>query len=265
MLDGLRLALSTLTVLPVRVGRTDRRTAGRAMELAPVAGAVVALVAAGVLLAARLSVNGAFLPAVFAIATVALLTRGLHLDGLADLADGLGSHRDPEGTRQVMKDPAVGSFGVLWLVFVPLVQVAALSACVLLGSGTASLVLAIATGRVAITAACRSTPAATTTGMGAMVARTVRPGVTGAWLVGLAAAFAAYALVDPDTLGAEWFRVGRTLLAPALALLVAFAVRRHAVRRVGGLTGDVLGAVCELATTVCLIVLAIPGPHHGPP
>ena len=166
MPDGLRLALTTLTVLPLRGARTDRTTAGRAMELAPLVGLVVALPAAGVLLTGRLLFDTPFIAAILAIATLALVTRGLHLDGLADLADGLGSHRDPEGTRQVMKDPAVGAFGVLWLVFVPLLQVAALTSCVLPGSGTASLLLAVITGRLAITAACRSTPAATSARLG---------------------------------------------------------------------------------------------------
>jgi adenosylcobinamide-GDP ribazoletransferase len=265
VLDGIRLALSTLTVLPVRAGRTDRTAAGRAMELAPLVGLVVALPAAGVLLTGRLLFDTGLLAAILAIATLALVTRGLHLDGLADLADGLGSHRDPEGTRHVMKDPAVGAFGVLWLFFVPLLQLAALSSCVLLGSGSASLLLAVMTGRLAITAACCSTPAATPSGLGAMVAGTVRRAVPWLWLLGLTAAFASYALVDPDTRGTESFRVARTIAAPCLALLVAYAVRRHAVRRVGGLTGDVLGALCELATTVCLVVLAVPGPHEGTP
>lgn len=264
MLDGLRLSLSTLTVLPVRVRSTDRTTAGRAMELAPLTGLLIALPTAGVLLAGRLAFDAPLLAAILAIATLALVTRGLHLDGLADLADGLGSHRDPEGTRQVMKDPAVGAFGVLWLCFVPLVQIAALTSCVLLGSGSASLLLAVITGRLAVTAACCSTPAATPTGLGAMVAETVRRAVPWLWLLGLTAAFASYALVDQDSHGEESFRVVRTIAAPCLALLVAYAVRRHAVRRVGGLTGDVLGALCELATTACLLVLAVPGPNDGP-
>ncbi|MCU1587821.1 MAG: cobalamin-5-phosphate synthase CobS [Frankiales bacterium] len=265
MLDGLRFALSTLTVLPVRAPRTDRATVGRAMELAPVAGLVVGLVAAAVLLAARLVFDTDYLASILAIATLALMTRGLHLDGLADLADGLGSHRDPAGTRQVMKDPAVGAFGVLWLLFVPFLQISALTSCTLLGSGTASLLLAVVTGRVAITAACRSAPPAAATGMGALVAGTVRRGVPWVWFVGSALAFAGYAFVDQDTRGSLGFRVARTVVAPCLALLVAAAVRRHAVRRVGGVTGDVLGALCELATTVCLVVLSVPGPHQGPP
>ena len=256
MPDALRFALSTLSVLPVR---TDRRSAGRAMELAPLVGLVLGLLAAAVLYGSRLALSSPYVPSVLAIGALALLTRGMHLDGLADLADGLGSYRDPEGARAVMKDPAVGAFGVAWLVFLPLVQLAALLTCVDQGRGTASLLLAVVSGRLVMTAACRSTPPATTEGLGAMVAGTVRRGVTSAWFLVLAGAFAAYALVDSDTVGGDAARVGRTVLAPLAALLVARLVRQHAVRRLGGLTGDVLGALCELATATCLVVLAFPG------
>lgn len=259
MLEGLKLSLSTLTVLPVTAATPDRRSAGRAMELAPLVGLGLGLVAAVVLYGSRLTLDSPYLPPVLAVGVLALLTRGLHLDGLADLADGLGSYREPEAARAVMKDPGVGAFGVAWLVFIPLVQVFALFTCVNQGRGTASLVLAVTTGRLALTAACRSTPAATQGGLGALVAGTVRRGVSGAWFLMLVGSFAAYSLVDADTTGGDVARVGRTLLAPVAGLLVARLVRRHACNRLGGLTGDVLGALCELATTACLVVLAFRG------
>ena len=261
MPDGLRLALTTLTVAPVRGPTTlDRRTAGRAMELAPAVGLALGLAAGAVLFALRVlspeRSSGPLLPCALAVATLAVLTRGLHLDGLADLTDGLASYRDPAGARAVMKSPEVGALGVVAVVLVVLVQVTALASCVQAGRGTASLLLAVATGRLAVTCACRGTPAAAPTGLGALVAGTVRRGVPGAWATGLAIGFAAYATVDPDAAGGPWERVLRTLLAVTVALLLARALRAHAVRRTGGLTGDLLGALSELATTACLVVLA---------
>lgn len=263
MADGWWLAVGTLSVLPARQSVVDRRTAGRAMELAPLVGLVLGLLAACVLLSSRLVFGSPLLASVLAVGALALLTRGLHLDGLADLMDGLGSRRDPEGTRAVMKEPAVGAFGVLWLVLLPLVQVAALEGSVNQGRGTASLVLAVFTGRLAITAACRSTAAATAEGLGALVATSVRRGVTSAWLLALPL-FALYAVHDKDALGSDAVRVVRTLAAPLAALVVARLLRGHAVRRVGGLTGDVLGALSEVATTVCLVVLCLTGSHALP-
>jgi adenosylcobinamide-GDP ribazoletransferase len=258
--DGLRLALTTLTVAPVRAPRLlDRRTAGQAMELAPLVGGLLALVAGSVLYGFRLLEDARspdLLAPVVAVTVLTVLTRGLHLDGLADLVDGLGSYRDPAGARAVMKAPDVGPLGVAAVVLVLLLQVAALLSCVQHGRGTASLVLAVMAGRLAITGACRGIPAATPDGLGALVAATVRRGVVPLWGLAIATAAAAYAIVDPDAAGSRVDRVAHTVLALALALGAALLLRRHAVRRVGGITGDVLGALSEVATTVCLLVLA---------
>jgi adenosylcobinamide-GDP ribazoletransferase len=264
--DGLRLALTTFTVARVRGPRQlDRRTAGRAMELAPLVGLGIGLVAALVLYAARRVQHApgpVLLGCVLAIATLALLTRGLHLDGLVDLTDGLASYKDPEGTRAVMRAPDAGPLGVAALVLVLLVQVAALEACVAEGRATASLVLAVVAGRLAVVGACAGTPAATPEGLGALVAGTVRRGVTTAWLLALGVGFGSYALVDADTFGSDGVRVVRTLAALGLAVGAARLLRLHAVRRVGGLTGDVLGALSEVATTVCLVVLTADGAFY---
>ncbi len=262
--DGLRLALTTLTVVPVRgPARLDRGAAGRAMTLAPLVGLGVGLVAAAVLFAFRLldgDQGPPLLACVLAVATLAAVTRGLHLDGLSDLADGLGSYQDPEGARAVMKRPDVGALGLVTVVLVLAVQVAAVLGCVVHGRGTAGLVLSVVTGRVAVVAGCRNTPAAGAEGLGALVAATVRRGVPAAWALAVAGLGAAYELVDRDAGSSAMADALRPVLAVALSLLAARVLRSHAVRRVGGLTGDVLGAVLEVATTVSLVVMGLQVP-----
>lgn len=258
MPDGLRMSLTTLTALPFRgPSQVTRREAGRAMEVAPLVGVGLGLAAGLVLFVFRgLQPSEGLLAPVLAIATLALLTRGLHLDGLADLADGLGSRRDPAGARVVMKAPDIGPFGVVSLVLVLLVQVTALHASVLDSRGTAHLVLSVAVGRLAMTAACHRSPAATTDGLGALVAGTVRRGWTTLWAVLLTSAAAGYAFVDPHAKGEPGEAAIRAVVAVSLAMLVARALRRHAERRVGGVTGDVLGAICEVATAISLVALS---------
>lgn len=245
MPDGLRLALTTLTVLRVRGPRTlDRATAGRAMALAPLVGLGLGLLAAGLLLGLREVVRGDLLPAVAAVALLAALTRGLHLDGLADTADGLASYLPPERARAVMKAPDVGALGMVTVVLALALQAAALAAAG--PSGPAAVVVAVTTGRLAVTAACTpATPAAAPDGLGALVAGTVRREVPLGWAV----VVAALALV------AGW----QGPVAVLAGLGVAALLRRHALRRLGGVTGDVLGALLETATTTALLVLALRG------
>jgi adenosylcobinamide-GDP ribazoletransferase len=225
--------------------RLDARTAGAAMSLAPLVGLLLGLVAAAVLEGAA-QVSGPLLAAVLAVAVLALLTRGLHLDGLADTADGLASYRTPERSLAVMRSPETGPLGIAVLVLVLLVQVAALQACLAAGRGGTSLVLAVVVGRLAVTAACTpATPAASPTGLGSVVAGTVRMPVALVLALLVAAA------------GATVLPTVQSVVAVALALAAALLLLRHAVRRLGGVTGDVLGALVEVTTTVVLVALAL--------
>ena len=258
MPDALRLALTTLTVARLRApAKLDRRTAGWAMVLAPVVGLALALTAAGAVYLLRVAGAPNLLAAALDIGLLALLTRGLHLDGLVDVVDGLASYRDPEGTRAVMKRADAGPLGVAALVLVLLVQVAALTSAIGQHRGTLSLCVAVMTGRLAMTAACVRIPAAVPQGLGALVARTVRAGVPTAWCALLVVGGPVALAADPDATRPPAVRAVLAVTAVLLGLLVARLVRAHVVRRVGGLTGDVLGALNEVATTVALLVLAL--------
>lgn len=258
MPESLRLALSLFSVAPVPAGRFDRRTAGRAMVLAPITGAGLSLLAAGVMLVARLLYEGQLglpLTAALTIGTLALLTRGLHLDGLVDTADALASYAGRDRALQIMKEPGAGALGVATLVLNLLLQTGALMICVHAHRGTQSLLLAVLTGRLAAVLACTpGTPAARPDGLGALVAGSVRPAIALALTVGVALEAAIYGRLDGDA--GSWGGALRGVLALAAGLAVADLLRRHAVRRFGGITGDVLGALVEVATTVVLLVMA---------
>ncbi|WP_037657972.1 adenosylcobinamide-GDP ribazoletransferase, partial [Streptomyces aurantiacus] len=171
--DGLRFAFGTLTVVPARVRRWDREAARAGMLCAPLAGLAVGLAAAAAGSALLALGASPLLAAVAAVALPAAGTRGLHLDGLADIADGLGSGKDAEGALRVMKQSDIGPFGVITLVLVLFAQVAALAELYdesRTGGATAT-VLAAATARLALTLAARTgVPAARPEGLGAAVA-----------------------------------------------------------------------------------------------
>lgn len=196
------------------------------------------------------------LPAVVGIAVLALLTRGMHLDGLADTADGLASYQSAQRSLEVMAKPDLGPLGAVTVLFVVVGQVAALAECIRWHHGSVSLVVAVLTGRLAMTLSCTPrTPAARPGGMGALVAGTVSRPVA-LLLAGLAVlAAAGLGLADFHSRSHP-----REAVFGAAAVIigcgVAHLLRAHAVRRLGGITGDVLGALNEVATLVALLVLA---------
>ncbi|MEU9188697.1 adenosylcobinamide-GDP ribazoletransferase [Streptomyces sp. NPDC048484] len=252
--DGLRFAFGTLTALPVTVRRWDREAARTGMLCAPVAGLAVGVLAAvtGLLLLALGA--GPLLAAVATAAVPAVLTRGLHLDGLADTADGLGSGKPAEDALRVMKQSDIGPFGVITLLFVLLAQVAALSQAY--GSswtrGALAAVVSATAARLALTLAARvDVPPARPEGLGAAVAGTVpvRAALLTAAAVTVPAAGAGALLGTYGVLG--------SVLAVLLACAAAELLLRHCTRRFGGVTGDVFGALEETAATTALVVFCL--------
>jgi adenosylcobinamide-GDP ribazoletransferase len=255
---GLRLALTTFTVLPLPVGRVDRRVAGSAMTWAPFVGtALGGLLALLVLLGRHAFPRGAgdLLTAALVVAAAALLTRGMHLDGLADTIDGLGCYGGPERSLAVMKAPDVGPFGVAAVVLVVLVEVSALLVCLSYGRAAVALLVAFTAGRLAVTWSCTPrTPAARPDGLGALVAGTTSARTTALLtLVVTALAAAGGAWCD----GRHGEGAARAAIAVVAPLALAHALRAHAVHRFGGVTGDVLGALVEVTTAVSLLVMAV--------
>ncbi len=234
-----RLVLSWLTVIPAGQHRVDRGVAGRAIALAPLVGLGLGLLAATTAsLLARTAMPG-FLAGLLTVALLGLATRGMHLDGLADTADGLGCYGPPDRALAVMRDGGVGPFGVVSLVIVLAAQAAAFGA--LAGHRWWAIVLAVVAGRVAFTACClRGIPAARPDGLGALVASTQHASVPVAWLLGLLVAS-----VFTDR-GHVW--LGPVAIVVAALVVAGFVA--HVRRRLGGVTGDVLGATCEVATTI---------------
>jgi len=273
--NGLALSLTLLTVFPVRgtapprsahaLGRPeppDPATVAAAMAWAPAVGVLLGIIAAAVLLVVDHPLGaGSLTAAALAVASLAFLSRGLHLDGLADLADGLGSGKPGPVALDIMRRSDIGPLGTVTLILTVLIQVAALSHAEAAGHGRgpAALIAAVVTGRLALTWACRrGVPAARPDGLGALVAGTVRPAIPVVITLATVAAAIAAAVISATVIGAP---LGWTLpLAVVAGLAGAFVVQRHAVRRLGGITGDVLGALAEVAVTVTLVVAAM-GPR----
>jgi adenosylcobinamide-GDP ribazoletransferase len=246
-LTGPLESAALLTVLRVPAGAATS-TRG-VLPWAPLVGLVLGALATGVgVLGARLV--SPFAGAVLTVAVLAVLTRGLHLDGLADTADGLGPLRGRDRALEVMHQSDIGPFGVVTVLLTVLLQVAALA--VLLPHQWIAPVAAAGTARLAMSrTGLPGTAMAGTSSLGRSVAGTVSP----AWFAGSAL------VVGIATVAAQWLLDGpasavRLLAAVVAGLLAGELLRVRATARLGGVTGDVMGAMGEVAATATLLVAA---------
>lgn len=235
------LAVAFLTRVPLPTGDVDGDDLAASLVCFPLVGLVL-----GGLLAAAASTLPGTLPAdasgAVVVAVLALVTGGLHLDGLADVFDALGGGR---GSRErmftILDDPRTGAHGAAALALVLIAKVSAVGA--LVERGDLGLVVAMpVVARAAIVALVVLFPAARREGL----AHAFHERARGVHLAGAAWVAA---------IGLAW--TGAPVLAPALtAVATALVVAAWMNRHLGGLNGDVYGAALELAEVAFVLVAA---------
>lgn len=238
----LAVAVQFLTRFPARVADVTGEDLGRSIPFFPVAGALLG----GALAGLAAAISGRVAPPVGAVVLVAahaFLTGGLHLDGLADLFDGLsGGAGDRARTLAIMRDSRIGAHGAAALVVALMLKAAAL--VTLLERRDLFALLAFpAVARFAVVPLVVWVPYARPEGLG-------KPfhGGGRSWHVAVAAVFAAAAGAGMGV---------HSVVPIAGALLAAGAVALAMHRRLGGLTGDVYGACIELAEVGFLLAAAV--------
>ena len=238
-LRGLGATFTFLTRLPLPRAALDAQTLGRSLAFFPLVGCALgaALASAAVALAAVLPSS---LAAVLVATLLAWLTAGLHLDGLADVCDGLGGSRgDPARALSIMRDSRIGSFGTLALVLLIFIKVAALDPLLAAGAWR-PIALAPVAARAAAALLIVLFPYARQEGLGKSLHD--HGGRRELAFALLTAALAA-ALLG-----------GASLWITPLVWLLAGAFGAFIARRLGGLTGDVYGAAIELSEAACLVL-----------
>lgn len=248
--DGWRLAFGTLTAIPVPPPRDINADAARVAMLAGwVAVLPVTLVASVVGWALLHAGVPALASGLMVVGLVQLGTRGLHADGLADTIDGLSASWDRDRALDIMRRGDVGPLGATALVVVLGLQASLVGEVLARPAGWVAAGLALALGRLALTLGTMSgVPAARPEGLGAAVASVVpRWAVAAVWGLGLLLLIAVMLGV-----GGPWWGA---VVGIALGLLGAGVVLRMCIRKLGGITGDVLGAMVEIACVGLLLGL----------
>jgi len=183
--------------------------------------------------------------AVLVVGTGVVLTGALHLDGLADMADGFGGGWTREDVLRIMRDHVIGSYGAVALILVLLLKIASVSALITRGAAITYLIVAAALSRGAIVAVGFSLP----------YARSSEGGLGGSFEnLGKIEVACSSALAVALSFVGGW----RTaVISLFLAGLASFGSARYCRRRIGGVTGDTLGATSEICETVILMVGAL--------
>jgi len=248
--ESWRFAVGTLTAVPVRPPRSaDPEVTGPAMLLAPLAVLPLGILVAGVCWLGGVWGLAPLATAAAAIAALALGSRAFHLDGLADTADGLTASYDRERSLAVMRTGDTGPAGAAAIALVLAVQIGALGSLVHAPYGPVLAGILVCVSRGAVLLTCqRRVPGARSDGLGSTYVGTISPvvGVLG-WLVLTAVTTYGVWLV-----GEPWWR--GPIATAAATIVVALLVRR-AIRRLGGVTGDVYGAAIELALATLLLAV----------
>ncbi|HEY0178409.1 MAG TPA: adenosylcobinamide-GDP ribazoletransferase [Dokdonella sp.] len=239
----LRTSVAFLTRLPMPHphGPTPPDFA-RATRLFPLVGAAIGALIAALCIGLRAAGVPDLAAAAMALGAGALLTGGLHEDGLADVADGFGGGTDRARKLEIMRDSRLGTYGALILIVTFVTKLSAVAAC--RGEATVrGLIVAHALARAVLPCMSMSTAIARKDGLAANAGRPSSTTVATAVALGMGVVLVTFPLR---------LALGAVLVTAACAIGMVWLARRQ----IGGLTGDVLGATEQLSETAILVLVA---------
>ena len=239
------IALQFLTRLPAPMLKEyTPQDRGRSVLYYPLIGLVIGALL--VLVHTALAASDAGVRAALLLTAWVLITGGLHLDGLADSADAwLGGHGDRERTLDILHDPRSGPAAIMLVVLVLIVKFAAIAALARPNTWPA-LLIAPLLGRAAMVGVFLTTPYVREHGLGSAQAQHL-PRRTAIWIL---VACAAGVLALAPALG--WLLLSATVAG-------VYLLRRLMIKRIGGTTGDTLGATCEIIEALILVTWVLVG------
>ena len=228
---------------------------GQSVKYFPAVGAVLGIICASVVGVVN-HLGLSMLTGAIGFASLIILTGGIHCDGLMDSADGLFSGREREKILDIMKDSRVGSFGVVAMILVAVIETSTLIELALLSTWwlCAAIYSAPIIGRLMMVVTIGAFPYARPTGMGKAFAKfTTRRTI-------LIATIETLLLLAPLVFINEMFFLC-TAAASVVALIVTWKFATFSTKKIGGVTGDLYGAVTTLAELFALITFLLIGSY----
>jgi adenosylcobinamide-GDP ribazoletransferase len=238
-----RVAVAFLTRVPFPADDLGEIRLAQAVRTFPLVGLAVGFAGAAVYLLADMINLPPIVAALLAVGAVIVVTGGLHEDGLADMADGLGGGRDRASMLAIMRDSRIGTFGVLALIFAVGLRVAAVAALAVPETVALALIAAAGGSRACLPPVMYALPPARGDGLSFDAGVPDRGHVLAAVAIGWVVL-----MIGLGFLGG--------LLAILLAGLTGGALIYLAQQKLGGQTGDVLGAI-QQATEVAILLAAV--------
>ncbi|MGL4896841.1 MAG: adenosylcobinamide-GDP ribazoletransferase, partial [Cetobacterium sp.] len=230
----------------------DSKALGKGMKWFPIVGLVIGIINLAVAMVLETFIPSPILMAIILVTLDVIVTGGLHLDGLADTFDGIFSYRSKQKMLEIMKDSRVGTNGVLVLILYFIFKVAFLvetSELFGINQGVIMLIVPIL-ARINSVVNCAFEPYARATGMGkTFVDNTDKMGL----------------LISYVTVTAILYGIAQYFMLPFISLFIVlnilivcgFLFGKLMTKKIGGITGDTLGALLELSSVLSLVLMYV--------
>jgi adenosylcobinamide-GDP ribazoletransferase len=247
-MKSLLVALQFLTPIPIKLSSVDTKDLARSMRYFPLVGLFIGLILVLVKILAFGPLNfSAMVTATLVLLALTALSGGLHLDGLGDMCDGFYAGRSKEDIVKVMRDPHIGAMGVIGIFFILMIKWSLLMSLPwgVADYSAAVLIMTPLMGRWSMVVAAGIGPYAQAAAQG-----TAKPFVDNIRfkdvIISTAIAFIATLALSVISRNMIW------VLLMAVALIAVQVMVMAARRMIGGITGDILGAINEVTETFVL-------------
>jgi adenosylcobinamide-GDP ribazoletransferase len=242
-MNSFLLALQFLTIIPVKVRDAAKQQIGWSMSCFPLVGLLLGLALAGINKLLQSWCTEQLVCSIITVVMLIILTGGLHLDGLSDTADALLSRRPKDEMLKIMRDSHAGVMGILSLIVIILLKIAFLS-CILPPSKTKALILMCGLSRWSLVMTLFLFPYVRQEGKAKVYSDSVNPTIF-AWATIITVA---YVLL---------FAKAQGLIILAIIALISYLMGKFMHKKIGGITGDTLGALNETIEAIVLLTVCV--------